>query len=176
MVPHLEVVLFLGVQMDGKLSRIMKIKLRSRAGEIWRIIAALVFCLVCLGCATPRVQVTAEIVDAEQAKSRSVAVVADLFMDDAVEANTVAELVRDQLASQGFKVKETESEAELVVIPTVERSKTAGAEAAPAGRMRRPFDVSYGFGQSSLMQSQNALRNLGFEFETLPVPEQPRVG
>jgi hypothetical protein len=107
---------------------------------------------------------------------RATAVVADLFMDDAVEANTVAELVRDQLASRGFKVKETDSEAELVVIPTVERSKTAGAEAAPAGRMRRPFDVSYGFGQSSLMESQNPLRNLGFEFETLPAPEQPTVG
>jgi hypothetical protein len=174
MVPNLEVVLFLGVQMDGKFSPVTKIELRSRAGEIWRIIAALVFCLLCLGCATPRVQVTAEIVDAEQAKSRSVAVVADSFMNDAAEADSVAGMLRHQLALLGFKVEQSEDAADLILIPTVERS-AIGATAPPA-RMRRPFEASYGLGQSSLMESQNALRSLGFEFGTLPTQEEPRIG
>ncbi|HEY5741810.1 MAG TPA: hypothetical protein VIS99_04655 [Terrimicrobiaceae bacterium] len=134
-------------------------------------------CFLFWSCATgPQVKVVAEVADPKEARSRSVAVVPDLFMNDAAEADKVAGLVRDQLVSRGFTVKETENEAELVVIPTVERSAPAGAAAAPPARMRRPFDVSYGFGQSNLMESQNALRNLGFEFGTLPAQEQPRVG
>jgi hypothetical protein len=151
--------------------------LKNMEWQIWRFIGISGLCLALWSCATgPQVKVVAEVANPEKARSRSVSVVADLFMDDAAEAITVAELVRDQLAAQGFKVKETESEAELVVIPTVERSKMAGAAAAPPARMRRPFDVSHGFGQSNLMESQNALRNLGFQFETFPAQEQPRVG
>lgn len=151
----------------------MKIQLE---GNGLRLLAAFGLCLAIFGCATvPRVKVTAEIVDPEQARSRSVAVVADSFMDDAVEADNVAGLVRNQLALQGFKVSETENEAELVVIPTIERSTSAGP-AAPPARMRRPFDVSHGLGQTGLMESQNALRNLGFEFGTLPAQEQPEIG
>jgi hypothetical protein len=160
--------------MDGKFSPVMKIELGSRAGEIWCIIAALVFCLVCLGCATPRVQVTAEVVDAEQAKSRSVTVVADSSMDNPEEAESVAGMLRHQLALHGFKVEQSEDAAELIVIPTIERS-AIGATAPPA-RIRRPFEASSGLGPSTLMKSQNALRSLGFEFGTLPTEEQPRVG
>lgn len=145
--------------------------------QIWRLFAVLGVCSMLWSCATAQqVKVSAEVDDPAQAKSRSVAVVADLFMDDAAEADRIAGLVRDQLASQGFTVKETENEAELVIIPTIERSKPADAAAAPSARMRRPFDVSQGVGQSSLMESQNALRNLGFEFGSLPAEEQPRVG
>jgi hypothetical protein len=153
----------------------------ERDRETWRLLAAFGLCLVCLGCATgPRVKVTAEVVDPEQAKSRSVAVVADSFMDDAVEADNVAGLLRQQLVLQGFKVSQNENEAELIVIPTlerstIERSSSTGAGTVPA-RMRRPFDVSHGLGQSSLMESQNAMRNLGFEFGTLPSQEQARIG
>lgn len=151
----------------------MKVELDS---ETWRLIAAFGLCLVLLGCATgPRVNVTAEVVDPEQAKSRSVAVVADSFMDDAVEADNVAGLLRQQLVLQGFKMGQTENEAELIVIPTIERSLSTGAGTVPA-RMRRPFEASHGLGQTSLMESQNAMRNLGFEFGTLPSQEQPRIG
>jgi hypothetical protein len=172
MVANLEVVSFLGVQMDGKFSRVMKIELGSRADEIWRIIAALFFCLVCLGCATPRVQVTAEIVDAKHANSRSVAVVADAFMDNPDEADSVAGMLRHELALHGFKVEQSEDAAELIVIPTIERS-AIGATAPPT-RIRRPFEAS--LGESSVMKSQNALRSLGFEFGTLPTVEEPRIG
>lgn len=155
----------------------MRIDLNGMERQIWRLLAVLGMCLTLWSCATtPRVRVTAEVDDPAQAQSRSVAVVADLFMDDAAEADRIAGLVRDQLASQGFAVKETENEAELVIIPTIERSKPADAAAAPPARMRRPFDVSQRVGQSSLMESQNALRNLGFEFGSLPAEEQPRVG
>jgi hypothetical protein len=89
--------------------------------------------------------------------------------------------MRDQLVSRGFTVKQTENEAELVVIATVERTTpTAAAVAPPAvappAMMRRPLDVPFGPGQSSLMESQSALRSLGFEFGTLRAQEQPRVG
>jgi hypothetical protein len=121
------------------------------------------------------VKVTAEVADPGRAGSRSVAVVADSFMDDSAAAENVAELLRQQLVLQGFNVKQTEDEAELIVIPTIERSAAASDTALPA-RMRRPFEVSQGLGQTSLMESQNAMRNLGFEFGTLPDQEQPRIG
>ena len=141
-----------------------------------RLLAAFGLCLALWGCATAsRVKVTAEVVDPVQARSRSVAVVSDSFMDDPIEADNIANLVRDQLVSQGFKVSETEDAAELIVIPTIQRSTQAGAAAVPA-RMPRPFDIPHGPGQTSLMESQNALRSLGFEFATLPTQEQPRVG
>ena len=154
----------------------MRIDLESTDPEIWRLLSAFVLCFLLWSCATgPQVQVVAEVVNPEQAKSRSVAVVADSFMDNAVEADMLAGLVRDQLASKGFKIKETENEAELVVIPTIERSEPANT-AAPPPRMRRPLDVSPGVGQSSLMQSQSAMRNLGFEFVSFPEQEKPKVG
>ena len=130
------------------------------------------------GCATaPQVKVAAEVFDPEKAKNRSVAVIADLYMDDPVEADTLAGLIRNQLTANGFKVQETENEAELVVIPTIERSKPAGTGAASLPRAWRSFDLSYGLGRTSMMESQNALRNLGFEFESAaPAPEQPKAG
>ena len=93
-----------------------------------------IFGLCCAvgGCATgPRVKVTAEVIDPERARSRSVTVVSDSFMSDAAEADIVAELVRDQLASQGFKIKETEEKAELIVISTIERSAPAETARVP---------------------------------------------
>jgi hypothetical protein len=144
--------------------------------ELAHLLCAFGLCCTVWGCATgPRVKVVAEVVDPERARSRSVSVLADSFMTDRVEADNVAQLVRDQLSSQGFAVKEFEEEAELIVIPTVQRSGPAETATA-ARRMLRPFDIPYGPGQASLMQSQTAMRNLGFEFGTLPVQEQPRVG
>ena len=79
------------------------------------------------GCASaPRVKVAAEVFDREKAKSRSVAVVADLYMDDPAEADKLAELMRSRLTGSGFKVQETENEADLVIVPTIERSNPAG--------------------------------------------------
>ena len=132
-------------------------------------------CFLFFGCAGG-VKVTAEITEPGGARKRSVAVVSDVFMSDTGEAERVAGLMRDQLASRGFAVKETEEEAELVVIATVERTAPTATSAAPSAGVGRPFDVPFGLGQSSLMESQSALRSLGFEFGTLPTPEQPRVG
>jgi hypothetical protein len=123
----------------------------------------------------PQVKVAAEVFDSEEAKNRSVAVIADLYMEDPVEADKLAGLIRDQLIANGFKVQETESEAELVIISTIERSKPTNAAAPPLPRLRRSFDVAYDLGQSSLMESQNGLRRLGFEFGSFSAPEQLKI-
>ena len=102
-------------------------------------------------------------------------IVPDSFMSDTAEADLVAELVRGQLASLGFKINDTEENAELIVIPTLERSSPGAIPRVPI-KMRRPFDISHGTGQPSLMESQQAMRKLGFEFRTLPEQEEPRIG
>ena len=130
------------------------------------------------GCVSaPRAKVAAEVFDPEKAKSRSVAVVADLYMEDPAEADKLAELMRGQLVARGFKVQETENEADLVIVPTIERSKPTSTGTAPLPRARRSYDLSYGLGRANMMESQNALRNLGFEFEpAAPAPEQLKAG
>jgi hypothetical protein len=142
----------------------------------WPLFLALGISLLFWSCATsPRVKVTAEVIDPGQARSRSVMVVADSFMSDAAEADTVAELVRGELASLGFKINDSEETAELIVIPTLERSAPTETGPGPT-RMRRPIDASHELGRTSLMGSQTAMRNLGFDFETLPAQERPRIG
>jgi hypothetical protein len=149
-----------------------------RAQETWRLLLlAWSLGLLLGGCVTaPQVKVAAEVFNAEQAKNRSVAVIADQYMDDAAEADKLAGLIRNQLTANGFKVQETENEAELVVIPTIERSKPTSSGTAPLPRAWRSFDRSYGLGQANMMQSQNALRNLGFEFGSAPPPEELKAG
>ena len=139
----------------------------------------LVLCLGLLfaGCAgSSQVKFAVEVTSPKEAKSRSVAVVADAYMEDPVEAEKIAGLVRSQLTANGFKVHETENEAELVVIPTMERSKPGTTGAAPLPRSWRSFDLSYGLGRGGMMESQNALQSLGFEFGSAPAPEQLRAG
>jgi hypothetical protein len=147
--------------------------------ETWRLLL-LVWSLgfLLMGCASaPTVKVATEVFDAEKAKNRSVAVVADLYMDDQDEADKLAGLIRNQLTANGFKVQEKENEAELVVIPTMERSKPPSAGTTPPPRAWRSFDLSYGLGRANMMESQNALRNLGFEFAyAAPAPEQLKAG
>ncbi|HEY5813604.1 MAG TPA: hypothetical protein VIT23_13230 [Terrimicrobiaceae bacterium] len=117
---------------------------------------------------------SAEVVKPLEAKSRSVAVLSDPFTEDVAEADKLASMVREQLTSKGFKIKESESEAELVVIATIERSDATVSPASAT--VRRPADLTHGMGQSSLLQSQNAFQNLGFEFHSVPVQEPPKVG
>jgi hypothetical protein len=146
--------------------------------EIWRFMRlVLSLGLLLAGCAsTPQVKVAVEVINPEEAKKRSVAVVADVYMADPVEADKIAGLVRSQLTSKGFKVHETESEAELVVIATMERSKPTNAGAAPVPRPWHSFDLSGGLGRGGMTESQNALRSLGFEFGTAAPPQQLRAG
>jgi hypothetical protein len=133
-------------------------------------------CLILCSCATaPRVKVTAEVVDPAQARNRSVMVVADSFMSDAAEADTVAELVRGELVTLGFQVNDSEEKAELIVIPTLERSAPAGTVPTPT-RMQRPIDISHDVGRTSLMGTQTAMRNIGFQVETPSAQEMPRIG
>ena len=139
----------------------------------------LVLCvgLLLAGCAgSSQVKVAVEVTSPKEAKSRSVAVVADAYMEDPVEADKIAGLVRSQLTANGFKVYETENEAELVVIPTMERSKPGAIGAAPLPRSWRSFDLSYGLGRGGMMESQNALQSLGFEFGSAPAPDALRAG
>lgn len=140
----------------------------------------LVLCLGLLfaGCSSSsQVKVALEVTSPKEAKSRSVAVVADAYMEDPVEADKLAELMRGQLTVNGFKVRETENEAELVVISTIERSRPTSTGTAPPPRAWRSFDLSYGLGRANMMESQNALRNLGFEFgSAAPAPEQLKAG
>ena len=119
--------------------------------ETWRLLLLVgSFGFLLVGCASaPQVKVAAEVSDAEKAKSRSVAVVADLYMDDQAEADRVAELLRTQLTASGFKVQETENEAELVIVPTMELSKASEyrADASSKGMaFVRPF-LRFGTGQ-----------------------------
>ncbi len=133
--------------------------------------------LLLVGCVSaPQIRVAAEVFDPEEAKNRSVAVIADRYMDDPIEADKLAGLIRDQLTANGFKVQETENEAELVVIPTIERSKPTNTNAMPIPRAWRSFDLSSGLGQANMVGSQNALQNLGFEFGSAPSPEQLKAG
>jgi hypothetical protein len=142
----------------------------------WPLVLTLGLSLTFFSCATTsQVKVTAEVIDPAQAKSRSIMVVADSFMSDAAEADTVAELVRGELASLGFKINDTDEKAELIVIPTLERAAPTGTARVPI-RMRRPFDISQEVGQTSLMESQNAMRRLGFEFRTPPKEEEAKIG
>ncbi len=142
----------------------------------WPLGLTLGLSLAFFSCATTsQVKVTAEVIDPGQAANRSVMVVPDSFMSDTAEADVVAELVRGKLAALGFQINDTEEKAELIVIPTLERSTTTAASRIPL-RMRRPFDISHGTGQTSLGESQQAMRKLGFEFRTLPEQEEPRIG
>jgi hypothetical protein len=138
---------------------------------------ASIFGLLLGACATTsQIRVTAEVDNPTEAKARSVAVVPDVFMEDPVEADRVAGLIREQLVGNGFTVQETESEAELVVIPTVIRSKPVNAGLPEEPRVQRSVDVPYGLGPPNMMESGNALRHLGFEFATLAAPERLKVG
>ena len=83
--------------------------------------------LIFFSCATTsQVKVTAEVIDPGAGGESFVMVVPDSFMSDAAEADIVAELVRGQLASLGFQINDTEEKAELIVIPTLERSASTG--------------------------------------------------
>jgi hypothetical protein len=151
-------------------------KLEDLRPHRWTLVLTLGLSLTFFSCATTsQVKVTAEVSDPGQAANRSVMVVPDSFMSDAAEADMVAELMRGQLASLGFKVTDTDEKAELIVIPTLERSSPTATPRVPF-RMRRPFDISHGAGQSSLVQSQRAMQKLGFEFRTVPEQEEPRIG
>jgi hypothetical protein len=151
-------------------------KLKDLRLHKWPPVLTLGISLAFFGCATiSQVKVTAEVIDPAQVGSRSVMVVPDSYMSDAAEADTVAELVRAQLASLGFNINDTEEKAELIIIATLERSAPGTTPRVPL-RMRRPFDISYGAGQTSLVESQQAMRKLGFELRTVPEQEEPRVG
>jgi hypothetical protein len=133
--------------------------------------------LLLAGCASaPQVKVAVEVLKPEEAKSRSVAVVADQYMEDPAESDKLAELVRSQLTANGFKVHETENEADLVVIPTLERSKPTSTGTARVPRAWNSFDLSYGLGRSGMTESQNALQSLGLEIGSVPPPQQLRAG
>lgn len=125
-------------------------------------------------------RVTTEVLDPVKARTRSVMVVTDVFMNDTVEAERLAGLIRSEFTAEGFKVHETESEAELIVIPTLEHSKPADAGAATSPNLRRAWrwaDFSYGLRQANMMESENAIRTLGFEFDRAsPAGEGAKAG
>ena len=151
-------------------------KLKDLRLHRWPLALTLGLSLTFFSCATTsQVKVTAEVIDPAQAGSRSVMVVPDSFMSDAAEADTVAELVRASLLSLGFKINDTEEKAELIVIPTLERSTTQATSRVPT---QNAASVRY-FPRDGTNQPDgipNAMRKLGFELRTLPEQEQPRIG
>jgi hypothetical protein len=156
------------------------LEIECRESDVMRMVF-LCLGLLLWGCAIAKqVKVSSEVFDATNAKKRSVAVVADLYMEDPTEAAKLAQLIGSQLTANGFKIQETEETAELVVIPTIERSKPGSENAIPSPRLRRAWrslDLAYSSTGSQMTESQNALRNLGFDFEAAPSPVvQSKVG
>ncbi len=79
------------------------------------------------GCSTtPPVTIKTEVPTPALARTKSVAVMKDFYMDDPQEAARIAAEVRDFLKRQGYSVKTTELDAELIVIPTLAQSQNAG--------------------------------------------------
>jgi hypothetical protein len=90
------------------------------------------------GCATvPPVEVKSEVPDPSKVKEKTVAVMRDFYMEDVGEADHVVAEVREALKRQGFIVKKSELDAELVVVPTLARSADAYTP-APVREINRP--------------------------------------
>ncbi len=103
------------------------------------------------GCATaPQVTVKSDILDSAAARSRSVAVMSDFYMENPAEADHVAAQVRQALKDQGFKVSSSELDADLIVVPTLARSERplAHGPVAPRPSLLAPSS----FGQPGMMQ------------------------
>ena len=94
-----------------------------RLGKVW-VCAVWLFAAFLGGCATtPPPEVRTDIIDPKAAGRRSAAIVPDQFMNDKAVAKRIADSVGRELAAKGFKVRDAEGDAELVVIATLARSR-----------------------------------------------------
>ena len=123
------------------------------------------------GCATtPPVTVKSDILDSAAARSRSVAVMSDFYMENPSEADHVAAQVRQELKDQGFKVSSSELDADLIVVPTLARSErpVAPAHVAPRVSLLAPSS----FGQPGMMQGSRDMSGI----DTPSEYQIPKVG
>jgi hypothetical protein len=134
--------------------------------------SAVAIALLYSGCATTPVAVKSEVLNPPEAAKRSVAVIADPYMDDPVLANKLVDLVRKEMSQRGFRLSPSENQAELVVIPHLVASDTASLErpAKPANPVPRINLINTNIGEPGMMQT-------GGGFDELPPVEttQPAV-
>lgn len=122
------------------------------------------------GCATtPQITVRSDVLDPAAARSRSVAVMSDFYMENPAEADRLAQQLRQTLKEQGFKVGSSEMDADLIVVPTLARSeKTVPVRVAP-----RQSLISSSFGQPGMQVGSGDFGGVGFP--TTPY-QQPKIG
>lgn len=124
------------------------------------------------GCATPpQVDVKSEILDSSAARSHSVAVMSDFYMENPSAADRVADQVRQVLKDQGFKVGSSEMDADLIVVPTMAKSQPLDTPHAAANR---PPLISSSFGQPGMTQGSGGFAG-GVDIPTTTY-EAPKVG
>jgi len=87
------------------------------------------------GCVSPKATVESEVLNPKTAALRSVYVATDLALDDASLAKKLSEEVATEAKRQGFTVVASESDAKLVLLPTITRMETR-AEASSLGSVR----------------------------------------
>lgn len=123
------------------------------------------------GCATtPQVTVKSDILDSTAARTRSVAVMSDFYMENPTEADHVAAQVRQELKDQGFKVSSSELDADLIVVPTLARSERPVSHTPAASRVS--LIAPSAFGQPGMMQGSRDISSI----DTSSEYQIPKVG
>lgn len=124
------------------------------------------------GCAATGPSVTAKAeIGAPKVARGSVAVVADVSMADAAEANHLVDLISRALKEAGFQVKSSPDDADLVAIPSLAYSSAAVDEAEGAAFSREGFQPATVGNQSGMTYSTFSFSSLD-EYRT---PSQPGV-
>ncbi|MBN8708507.1 MAG: hypothetical protein BGO12_07330 [Verrucomicrobia bacterium 61-8] len=135
-----------------------------------------VFCslalLVLTGCAAtePSVTAKAEMGDVKLARG-SVAVVADVSMADAAEASELVLQVSQALKTEGFPVKSSPDDADLVIIPSLAYSSAAVDEAEGPAYSREGFQPATMGNQSGMTYNTFSLSSL----DEYRAPSRPSV-
>ncbi len=132
------------------------------------------FVIGLVGCSTtgPSVTAKAELGDPKAARG-SVAVVADVSMADAAEANQLVMQVSQVLKSVGFQVKTSPDDAALVVIPSLAYSSAAVDEAETSGFSRDGFQPAAMGSQSGMTYTTFSLSSLD-EYRAPSRPSAPQ--
>lgn len=130
--------------------------------------------MILAGCAAvePPVTAKAEMGDVKLARG-SVAVVADVSMADAAEANQLVTQVSQALKEAGFRVVSTPDEADIVAIPSLAYSSTEVDEAEGDSLSRAGFQPATVGNQSGMTYSTFSLSSLD-EYRTPSRPAAPR--
>jgi hypothetical protein len=113
----------------------------------------------------PGINAKAEIGDAKIARG-SVAVVPDVSMPDAAEANHLVAMVSQALKDAGFRVKSSPDEADVIVIPSLAYSTPTVDAAEMTGFSREGF-------QPATVGNQSGMTYSTFSFSSLDEVRTP---